>query len=244
MAKNQLSEADASRLLGEIEEIIRATPHRDVIGRENDESMIWLGRLVAAVGNWDPVVGVAAAGAVDLANDASAFRSQQGVMKLKALLRMAQADLRFNVVGPVNAAIGKGRPFEYFDEIRKIIGLAKQEVWFVDPYLNANFVSKYLTQSSDGVSVRLLGRKYMAELVPAVEAFSKQEKRAAEVRSSADHHDRFVFIDGAACYQSGASFKDGAENAVTIITQITDAFVELKAKYETLWAAAKLEFKS
>ncbi len=84
----------------------------------------------------------------------------------------------------------------------------------------------------------------MLQLVPAVMVFAQQENRAIEIRSSAVHHDRFVFIDGAACYQSGASFKDGAQRTVTTITQITDAFVELKGKYEALWAAAKPEFKS
>lgn len=35
--------------------------------------------------------------------------------------------------------------------------------------------------------------------------------------------DRYVFVDGKACYQSGASFKDGAKLTPTTLTQITDA---------------------
>jgi hypothetical protein len=51
-------------------------------------------------------------------------------------------------------------------------------------------------------------------------------------------HDRYVFIDRASCYQSGASFKDGGRNAPTTLTQITDAFVPTLKVYEDLWNTA------
>jgi hypothetical protein len=35
--------------------------------------------------------------------------------------------------------------FDYFDEIRKIIELAKQDLFFIDPYLDSEFVSRYLS---------------------------------------------------------------------------------------------------
>lgn len=50
-------------------------------------------------------------------------------------------------------------------------------------------------------------------------------------------HDRYVFVDRTACYQSGASFKDGAKKSPTTLTQITDAFAAVQQTYEALWAA-------
>ena len=54
-------------------------------------------------------------------------------------------------------------------------------------------------------------------------------------------HDRYVFVDRGACYQSGASFKDGAKKAPTTLTQITDAFGPMLKTYEDLWGGARVE---
>jgi hypothetical protein len=72
--------------------------------------------------------------------------------------------------------------------------------------------------------IRLLARERLSTLLPIVKIFSQQYNKNIEVRSIPNFHDRFVIIDGGVCYQSGASFKDGARNAPTTITQITDAF--------------------
>ncbi len=131
--------------------------------------------------------------------------------------------------------------FAYFDELRKIIELAKQDIFFVDPYLEADFVSRYLGYVSDGVAIRLLTEKKLQALLPAVETFARQTSASVEVRSTPSIHDRYVFIDRSACYQSGASFKDGAKSAATTITQIVDAFTAVNQTYELLWQKAKVE---
>ena len=52
----------------------------------------------------------------------------------------------------------------------------------------------------------------MTTLLPAVDLFQQEFKRQVEVRSS-EFHDRFLFVDRAECYISGASFKDGAKTS-------------------------------
>jgi hypothetical protein len=69
-----------------------------------------------------------------------------------------------------------GQVFDYFDELRKVIEPARTEVFFVDPYLNPNFVSRYLPHLAQGVAVRLLGWKGMPALVSAVDVFAQQSK--------------------------------------------------------------------
>jgi hypothetical protein len=61
------------------------------------------------------------------------------------------------------------------------------------------------------------------------------------VRSTSGLHDRYMFIDKSSCYQSGASFKDGAKYAPTSLTQITDAFDAVWQTYNKLWDTAKVE---
>jgi len=144
----------------------------------------------------------------------------------------------------VNVAVGHGRVFEYFDQVRKIIELAAQEVFFIDPYLDADFVSRYLPMVRNGTSIRLLMGNDPAKLnklLPAVDLFAQETGQSVGVRSAAGLHDRYVFIDRTDCYHSGASFKDGGRKAGTVISQIVDAFQTMRETYEKLWAGAKVE---
>jgi hypothetical protein len=157
------------------------------------------------------------------------------------VLYEALSDLRFTTFGPVNTAIGQGAVFDYFDEIRKIIELATNDLLFVDPYLDVDFVDRYLPHVRSGASVRLLASKRLPTLIPAVQLFAQQSGRRIELRSASGFHDRYVLVDGKSCYQSGASFKDGGRTAPTTITEITDAFPAVRQIYEALWSTGKPE---
>ena len=128
--------------------------------------------------------------------------------------------------------------FEYFDELRKLIETAKSDLLMVDPYLDAEFCSRYLPFVSQGTRVRMLARERISTLKPAVAAFVAQSGLSIEVRSVGGFHDRYLFVDGQACYQSGASFKDGAKKTPTVLVQIMDAFASVNATYEQIWANA------
>ncbi len=166
---------------------------------------------------------------------------QHSTSYILVLLHKARASLRMSTVGPTNLAVERGRVFDYFDEIRKVIESATKDVFFIDPYLDAEFVSRYLPQIANGVAIRLLARERLPTLAPAVEQFCRQSGKSVSVRSAPGFHDRFVLVDGANCYQSGASFKDGAKKAPTTLTQITDAFSSVLQTYEQIWAHAKIE---
>ena len=102
-------------------------------------------------------------------------------------------------LGRGSVVVAEGRVFEYFDELRKVIETARVDVFFVDPYLDADFVSRYLPYVAEGVSIRLLGgAKKRATLLPAVDSFAQQSGRPVSVRVSDGLHDRYLFVDGAA----------------------------------------------
>ena len=77
--------------------------------------------------------------------------------------------------------------------------------------------------------------------MPAVKLFATEHGQAVTVKTSAGMHDRFVLVDNDRCFQSGASFKDGAVNSPTTITQIVDAFEAVRNAYEAMWTAANTE---
>lgn len=235
------NDMEQEELLGEVEDILRTMPPRAALRDANDENFAWLGRVAAFVENWNSVKSIPFNASMNEFHGQSARDAQDGFRKIITLLHQARQDLRMKTVGPVNAALGHGQVFDYFDEIRKIIEPANQDLLFIDPYLDAEFVTRYLPHVKAGTSIRLLGRERIATLLPAVDMFSKQAGVAVTVRSAAGFHDRYVIVDSSSCYQSGASFKDGAKTAPTTLTQITDAFSVVKKIYEDIWTAGKVE---
>jgi len=228
-------------LLAEVEDIFRTMPPYESIFHNTPENRSWLGRAVAAIARWNTIQAGSARAYVTQLHEPTIHASEKGYHGLMSLLHEAHADLRMTTLGPVNTAIGKGLVFDYFEELRKQIELAKEDVFFIDPYLDADFVSRYLPCVSSGVSIRLLARERLGTLVPAAALFAKQSNAHIEVRSAPNLHDRYLIVDAKACFQSGASFKDGGRTSPTTITQITDAFRAVQMTYEDLWRNGKPE---
>ncbi|WP_176047400.1 hypothetical protein [Burkholderia sp. BCC1644] len=226
------------QLLAEIEDIIRTMPPRATIRHELPENFAWLGRASAAMRLWDPVRATRFDGFVETMHAHLAIDANRGIRGVQTMLHQAGHELRMQTLGPVTIAMGQGAVFDYFDEVRKVVEAAKNELLFVDPYLDAEFVSRYLPHVAPGVTVRLLGRERMTTLLPAVELLRQQNSVTIEVRSATGFHDRYVFVDRLSCYQSGSSFKDGAKKAPTTLTQIVDAFDAMQATYQELWDKA------
>lgn len=230
------------QLLSELEDLIRSQPQRATIRHDTPENRTWIGRAVAAISRWNMVSGTQARGYAMAINHVMAREAADGINGLFGLLYEASSSLRLSTIGPVSTAVGHGMVFDYFDEIRKLIAGASVELLIVDPYLDADFVSRYLQDVRGDVSLRLLCRERLSSLLPAVQALAQQNKSTIVVRTSPSFHDRYIFVDGKTCYQSGASFKDGARNAPTTITQITDAFIAVRDTYETMWASGTQRF--
>ena len=229
------------QLLGEVEDLLRTAPPISDIMESKERGVAWLGRFSAVIRAWDSTR-AAELHLVQMQLEASLPTAvSNGVRRMLTLLNEARFALRMETVGPLSAPVAHGQVFDYFDEVRKVIEMAKQDLLFVDPYLDAEFVSRYLCHVSPGVTVRLLAHKKLGTLLPAVDLFATQSKLTIQVHSTPNLHDRYVFVDRTACYQSGASFKDGAKAAPTTLTQITDAFLAMMQAYEDIWRNAKVE---
>jgi hypothetical protein len=230
------------QLLGEVEDILRSMPTANDFQSHAPESDQWIGRAAAALTRWDLSRSPWINGAVDaMGVTSNIVEKVKGRGKLVALLNQARADLRMSV-GFLSVVVPAGHVFDYFDELRRVIETASVEVFFVDPYLDAEFVSRYLPHVPKGVQTRLLGgSQRIASLLPAVDAFGKQFDQTIQVRSSAEIHDRYLFVDKMSCYLSGASFKDGAKKAPAVLTQITDAVQPMLEMFEGIWGRAKNE---
>ncbi len=232
------------QILMELEDLLRTMPSHQTITQQIPENFSWLGRAAAALEAWNKVKGAMAKLDIDNIQSPRLQQHAEGLRKTQTIIHQAIHELRMKTTGPLSVAVGSGGVFDYFDEIRKILESATEDVLFIDPYLDAEFVSRYLPHIKDGVSVRLLGGAKLKTLLPAVEAYSTQSNHSIEVRSAQGFHDRYIFIDHGSCYQSGASFKDGAKKSPTTLTQITDAFSAMQGTYEEIWNNGNIEFSN
>lgn len=225
------------QFLGLVNDLLRTMPQRPTL-RSMPEGSAWLGRARAVIGRTDAINMARLDTAIMQLENSGMTTSSQGYHGIMTLLYQLQQEFLLQISGPNSVAIPLGKVFEYFDELRKLTEQAVQDVLFVDPYLDADFVSTYLPHVKAGVTIRLLTtEKKLATLLPAVSAFNKQYGSNVAVRTTGTLHDRFLFIDRQACHQSGASFKDGARNAATVLSQITDAFLVMQKTYEDLWSS-------
>lgn len=235
---------ECRKVLREIEALLRTRPPAATIRHETLENIDWLGRACAAINDWNPLRSVQFEGHVADIHQTMERATTKGYINVQIMLTQARYDLANLLDDTPNVVTEKGQSYIYFDEIRKIIELAVSEVLFVDPYLDADFVSQYLPFVKAGVRIRLLTKKSLKTLIPAITAFANQTKNPIEVRSSDSLHDRFIISDGKDCFQSGASFKDGPKNASTTIIQIHDAFDAIKSTYESIWSSGTKQFPS
>jgi hypothetical protein len=229
------------QLLAEVDDLLRTMPPRQTIRHETEENLSWMGKVAAVIEQWSPPKATLFRQYLDQFQSIMAHEAFEAFRKILILLHQARHDLQMQIIGPLNIVVSHGMVFDYFDEIRKIIEMAKQDLFFIDPYLDAEFVSRYMGHITPGVTTRLLAREKLLTLLPAVDIFVQQRKEKVEVRSEQNFHDRYLFVDRIVCYQSGASFKDGAKKAPTILTQITDAFIAMLQTYEDIWNRAKVE---
>lgn len=221
------------QLLAEIEDAIRSYPQN----MSESEFVPWVARASMLLKRWKPGASVR----IDShARYAFGTLASTETVNLLMLLHEARQDLRLNEVGPLSTVVDRGSVFDYFEEVRKVLITARRELFFVDPYLNAEFVARYIPHIPAGVNVRLLGKKGAEALLGSVELASQQHGIAIEMRTSSSLHDRFLFVDQVRGFHSGASFKDGARLAPTIFTEVTDALGSVMSTYEQMWASANV----
>lgn len=225
--------------LAEVEDLLRTVPAWTSIRNPEPENYAWFGRASAVVKSWDSFKALQMSARIEILQSGR-LNTMNSYGSVMTTLHEMRHDLRMRTVGPLSVAISPGQVFDYFDEVRKVIEGARVDIFFVDAYLDAEFVSRYLPHVAQGVTVRLLGGAALKTLLPAVQAFKQQSALQIEVKSYPNFHDRYIFIDKTACYQSGASFKDGAKKAPTTLTQIGDAFKAMQSTYEGFWAAGTL----
>lgn len=216
----------------------------------SDEALDWYADVAGAVSAFDAGVALRLRALLHQVSDTTAGvggpvlanRRQAACTEFVVEARTIYTWLRLATNTFVTAQVNAGAVHDYFEEIRQLVAGATRDVLFIDPYIDATFVTRYLPQIPQVVTVRLLtAERQSAALRQSLDLYQQQHSTAAELRVMPDRsmHDRHLVIDGRDVYQSGASFKDGARNAPTSINQIVDVAADLIRAHEANWAGAR-----
>jgi hypothetical protein len=232
-----------AQILSELEDLLRTMPPRPTLRHDTEENFGWFGRARSIVSAWNGTSSVFFGAYVEtFIGSINAHAAAEAFAKLMTILQEARWDLRMRTTGPLSVAVSRGQPFDYFDEVRKLISTAQTDILFVDPYLDATFVARYLPHIRAGVTIRLLTSKSLPVLLPAVDQFAQQHRASIEVRRpNARPHDRYLFVDRAQCYLSSARFQDGGRQSPATLQQIVDSFADLSRIYEAEWANGSVQ---
>lgn len=235
-----MPEVTPQQLLAEFEELLRSMPPRTTLRHTTNENYAWFGRAKSLIRRWDSLKAVlfdknvSDFGSTFVGRDADSALRDAMTTIYEAINDLKLSNAEFSAV-----AISQGEVFRYFDTVRQWIEQAQADLLFVDPYLDADFVAKFLPFVRQGTKVRLLtSSRKLDKLLPAVGAYRAEKGLDIEIKIDEGLHDRYLFVDRRECYFSGGSFKDGAKNAPALVAQISDAFSELLRIYEAIWVRA------
>ena len=223
------------KLLASLKQSISTMPSRDDIPNNPQ----WYGAASAALKSWK-ISSVATLPLITNFNSHVPRLRQNAYDQLSSLIHEAIHDLEMKENLSSSTTIPAGKVFDFYKEVRKILQSASEEVFIVDPYLDATFVERYIPIMHH-VSVQLLTSGRYKDLTGALQMYIAQNPMKVELKICPDFHDRFIFIDRKICFHSGASFKDGAVKTPASLIQMIDAFIVTQKIYEDLWLTSQTQ---
>jgi hypothetical protein len=163
--------------------------------------------------------------------------SESWVRELEALLRSLVNILRLQLPEEeIQGFYEPGDEYAFYRDLSSLIQEATQDVLFVDAYLDEKVFDLYVSKVSRGVKVRILSNN----IAPKVVTVARMYARASplELRSSANIHDRAIFLDQRG-WITGQSIKDAAKKKPTYLIELDEPLLAASRDiYNGIWAVA------
>ena len=129
-----------------------------------------------------------------------------------------------------------GEEYAFYRDLSSLILTATQDIFIVDAYLNEQVFNLYVSKVSASATARILSNKIRANVESVARMYGK--KSPLEMRSSADVHDRAIFLDQRG-WVIGQSLKDAARKKPTYMIELNEpVLTATRDVYNRLWAAA------
>jgi hypothetical protein len=197
----------------------------------------WLAQAHALVSRWNKME----ASSIQIASDFLVMPANRdyNVEKIFGSLYRAIADLELQHPDNTDQAFGPGAVYDFFKALNEITSSATHSLLIVDPYIDDEVFDTYLPSLQQSINIRLLVGKCSGKINHAAKKYIAQYGVALEVRTTANIHDRVIFVDGNVCWVVGQSVKDAAKSKPTYIAPLSPDVCTLKlADYELIWVSA------
>ena len=225
-------------LLAELRALAETAPSFDLWDPSSQIQQSWLGRAHALLAKWNM-------------EEANTFRTATDVMgvellranslaKVFGILHRAIADLELQVPTLGSGSTGPGAIFDFTKVLRELLASAMESILIVDPVLDEQAFTGYLTSVQPQVVIRLLVREKADALKSAMDAFMAQKKIQVELRESDGVHDRIVCIDGRSSWVSGQPMKISVRTKQSYLAPLSAEVAEHKMTYYAgVWESAR-----
>jgi hypothetical protein len=132
--------------------------------------------------------------------------------------------------------IPKGEVYTAYRTIKNIMVEGRTEILVIDPYVDEDLLDMFASLDSS-VKIRVLTEHLKGDFKLAYRKLL-QQRGGIEVRCSSQFHDRFIVLDGQACYQLGGSINHAGAKATTIGKKSDAIRDSVIAEVEKTWASA------
>jgi len=129
-----------------------------------------------------------------------------------------------------------GDQYAFYRDLSSLVATVTTEIFIVDAYLDDDVFNLYVAKVPASAMVRILSNRIGANVETVARMYAKN--RPLELRSSADVHDRAVFLDQRG-WVIGQSIKDAARKKPTYMIELEEPLLNAARDiYNTIWAAA------
>jgi len=162
------------------------------------------------------------------------------VREFEALLRSLIEMLRLQLPEEeVKGVYGSGEQYDFYRDLSSLVATVTTEIFIVDAYLDEQIFNLYVDKVPATATVRILSSNKIGTNVETV-AKMYAKRRRLELRSSADVHDRAVFLDQRG-WVTGQSIKDAARKKPTYLIELEEPLLTAARDiHNRIWAAATM----
>lgn len=168
------------------------------------------------------------------------------VQRMTAILYHALAVAELNApVAAQNGFIPVGEPYTALAAVARVFNEATTTVLVIDPYADANLLTEFAVQASEGIMINVLADRSHVKpgLAPAKQAWTAQygARRPLDIRltPAGRLHDRLIIVDGRKVWNIGQSLNGLGRRSPTALTHVNEETARLKIQaYDQLWAEA------
>jgi hypothetical protein len=158
--------------------------------------------------------------------------------ELDALLPDIESALEIIAEAEIQGLYEPGEDYAFYRDLSFLLLAASRDILIVDAYIDEKVFNLYVTKVSSSATVRILSNKidYNSQTVARMYV----NNRPLEMRSSADVHDRTIFIDERG-WVIGQSIKDAARKKPTYLIELNEPLLTAaRDVHQRIWTSAKV----